>query len=318
MSSPISILVSQDSFLIERELSHIRKKILGDSVADFNLDQFSAKTDPAQTIVNACALLPMMHTQRLVIVKNAEGIKKDQMDLWLRLFENPVLSTKLVLVASKIDRRQKMWQMASKKGFIQELKVPYLNQIPGWISREARTKGLTLSPQAAQGLTDSVGANLMGLIQALEKIETFVMPRKNIELGDVTQLVGDFLSKTVFDLAEKVGNQNLKGAFTLLDEMMTKGEPGVKLLMMITRHFRILLLAQEGLTHRWNEGEFAREMGVHPYFVKDYISQARKMSQDKLKKIYRHLLKTDRRLKSSPLSTRATMDEFVMQVCLEL
>lgn len=315
-SKPITILVSQDSFLFHREIKNIQDKTVDSTTIDFNFDKFSAKEDSVEKILDACSQLPMMGASRLVLVQESEAFKKDALEKWLSYFSDPSPTTKLVLTATKIDKRLKLWQMANKKGWIQELKPPFPNQLPPWIQREAKSIGLDISPQAAQAMADSIGVLLAAQVSALEKLQLYIMPRKKIELTDVEAVVGEFLSKTIFDFTDKVGARNFKEATRLLDQIAKKGEPYVRILFMMARHFRLLLLSQEGMRKRWSDRELAQKLGVHPFFVKDYLRQAKTISSGSLKQIYQGLLRTDRALKSSPLDSRHVMDRFLMEACL--
>lgn len=316
MSNQVQILVSTDSFLIQDELESIQKEVLDPSAIDFNFDRFSAKSDSVNTIIDACRTLPMMGNMRLVIVRDAESINKDEGEAWQNYFSKSSPTTKLVLVADKIDKRIKLWQQASKRGWVKELKVPFQNQLPQWVIGQASKRGLTLSVQAAYALADSIGCNLMALISAIEKLEIFATPRKKIEMADVEALAGGFLSKSIFDFTDKVGSRNFKEAQSLLDQIMVTGEPPGRILFMMTRHFRILLLAQEAVKNGLSENEAAQMLGVHPFFVKTYVGQAKKIPFKTLRKIYEDILVADRSAKSSPLHPRYVIDRFLMQTCL--
>lgn len=316
MAQPIIILVGDDTFLINREITRLKKEVLSGGIADFNFDRFSAKEDSPSSIFNACATLPMMATQRLVLVSEGEAIKKEAYDEWVAYFSAPSPSSALVVVASKIDKRLILWKKAVQLGFVRELKVPYPNEMVPWISKEATNLGIRLSLEGALGMAEALGTNLMAQITSLEKLKTYVLPRTTVEIADVEAVVADFLSKTVFDFTDKVGGKNFKEAATLLEKMSVEGESPVKLLFMVIRHFRLLFLAQEGLKEGQNEMELASHLGVRPFFVKDYLKQARAIPQAGLRKIYRQLLDTDRALKSAKLSHRLVMDDFLMKVCL--
>lgn len=316
MPSPIKILISEDTFLLSRELKTFKKKYVPPETADFNFNRFSAKEDSMEACIETCLQYPMMAGRRVVFIRDAEAFKKEALENWIEYFKNPLATTLLVMTASKIDKRLKLWQTAHKKGWICELKAPFANQIPGWITREASEMGLKISYQAAQAMGDLIGTQLMAQVSALEKLALYIYPRKNIEVGDVEAVVGDFLSKTVFDFTSLIGSRNYTSANQLLDQLEKKGEPFVRLLFMIVRHFRLLHLGQEGLMAKWSDGEFAKKMGVHPFFVKEYLAQAKSLSSSRLRQIYQGLLKTDRALKRSPLSSRMVMDRFVMDTCL--
>ncbi|MBI2339145.1 MAG: DNA polymerase III subunit delta [Deltaproteobacteria bacterium] len=315
MTKPITILVGDDACLLNRELARLQKKHLDPATKDFNFDRFSAAEEPPAKIIDALSLLPMMAESRLVIVRDADKIGKDDFDQWLKYLQNPSPTTQLVLIAPKIDKRLGLWKTAVKEGTLIELKPPYPNQIPQWVSGEARKMGIDITMEAAYGLGESVGPSPMGLVSALEKLAIYVFPRTRIELADVQTASGSF-SKTVFDFTEKVGERNLKEAMGILNGLTEQGEPPVRLVFMLARHFRLLLLAQEGVRERLSEQEMSFRLGVPPFFVKDYLRQARKIAFPALKKIYARLLACDRALKRSPLEPRHVVDRFLMQVCL--
>ena len=316
MTSSVIILVGDDSFLISREISRLKQEVLSGGVADFNFDRFSAKEAASAAIFNACATLPMMSERRLVLVTEGEAIKKDFFDEWVAYFEKPSPSSTLLIIAEKIDKRLSLWKKAVQKGFVRELKVPFPNQMPPWIFQEAKTMGLKISHEAAMAMAEALGSNLMAQVSALEKLKTYAMPRTTLEMEDVEAVVADFLSKTVFDFTSKVGGKNFREASSLLEKMTVMGENPVKLLFMVIRHFRLLFLTQEGLKEGQSEMELASTLGVRPFFIKDYLIQARTFSRGALRKIYRQLLDTDRALKSSRLNHRLIMDEFLMKTCL--
>lgn len=316
MASPITILVGEESYLVSRALVRLEKEVIDPAVKDFNYNQFSARSDSVAKILDCCALFPMMAEKRLVIVRDAEAIKKEDAETWLSYFNKPIPSTHLVLVASKIDARLKIWKTATDLRLVTSLKTPYENELPQWVMGEAKERGVSITSEAAHALSQSIGNSLMALVSALEKLKLYIVPETSIELKHVEEIVGPFFSKTIFDFADKVGNRKLREATAILNQMATKGEPFVLLLFMINRHFRLLLLAHEEMNAGTAPPTIAKVLGVSPFFIKDYLNQAKKIPLKTLKKIYTHLLTTDRALKRSPLSNQHVMENFLMQVCL--
>jgi DNA polymerase-3 subunit delta len=153
------------------------------------------------------------------------------------------------------------------------------------------------------------------LAQALEQLEIFISPSKKIQPRHVQELIGGYSSQTVFDFARLVGQGSFAQASRLLDELMALGEPLVRLFSLLARHFKQLKLAQEGLTKRLGEAEMATLLKVHPFFVKEYVGQAKQISSQRLNEIQMDLLPTDRLLKSSPLNARLVLDRFLMKAC---
>ncbi len=318
MTEPILILAGEESYLMGRELSSLRKKTLDPTMADFNHDKFTAGDTPVARILDVCAQFPMMSEVRLVEISDADRLLKHDLEALIPYFENPNPSTQLVLTASKIDKRLKLWSMASKKGWVREFKPLYENQLPAWLEKEVSGKGLKISPDACLAMVDAIGNSLSALVSALETIELYITPRKDIGLKDVEAIAGDFLAKSVFNLASCVGGRKLAEASDLMNQMMTKGEPPVRILHLLVRHFRILFVARECLDEGKGEKDIAVKAGVSPFFIKEYLDQAKKINQKGLRTIFGWLLSADKKLKGSPLAPRLVLDDLLIKLSMEL
>ena len=97
---PILILVSEESYFIDRELRAIKDKVLTSGLSDFNYNLLSAKTHSAEQILDCVSQLPMMADKRLVIVRDAESISKDDHEKWTAYFQKPFDTAMLVTVAA--------------------------------------------------------------------------------------------------------------------------------------------------------------------------------------------------------------------------
>lgn len=315
MDKLVHILVSTDNYLLQREVQRLEKSFVEVDFKDFNYHRFLAGKDKIDEVIDTCMQLPMMAEYRFVILSEAHQLSKDDLDRLRLYFAQPTSSTILVLTAQKIDKRLKAWQQVSKKGWIEELKPPYDNQLPAWISNEAKNMGLSIEPQASSSLADILGVNLMSVVNTLEKIAIYILPRKNITTQDVEEICGSILTKTVFDLAGAIGKRNLSQSLYLLDKLLISGEPIVRLLFMISRHFKMLLICHENLNQNISDRELAGKLGVHPFFVNDYKSQALKMDRKKLFLIQTDLLNADRKLKSTGMVNDLVLTELFVNIC---
>ncbi|MBX7149015.1 DNA polymerase III subunit delta [bacterium] len=315
MHQPIHILVGTDTFLIEREKNAIIQKVLGDKYDPLLVERYISKETPAASLIDNLVTGSLFASQKVVIVSGVGESKKDDLGPWETYFKNPQDASVLVLVADKIDKRLGIWKEAIKKNWVTEVKPPYDNKLPEWVQIESKRIGLGLTTQAIRALVDSVGNNLAGLVSALEKLQIYVLPAKQADVKEVSAVVGDFHSHTVFDLAESLGKKSVTQASRILDDLFLNGEPPVRILIMLIRHFRLLMLASENAGRP--EYEMASLLGVSPFFVKDYAGQCRNFSPSKLRAIYRYLQKIDLKLKSSPLKGALWMDELTLKLCLQ-
>jgi len=314
MSKPVLIITSTESYLSNREIKRVRASVLQEATASFNHDRFTAGQDPVVRIIDAARMLPMMADKRLVEVSNAEKFPKDELEDLQKYFENPENSTVLLLQAEKVDLRLKAWKAA--KEYIIDLKPPYANQRPAWILGEAQKMGLTLKPEAAHWLCEIVGESLQTLVSELEKVALYLTPRTTISLDDLKSsgVLGG--SVNVFDFARDVGSRDLPKASARLKGAIQEGESPVKLLALISRQLRMLIQTREALEARQSQNDIAVLLKLPPFFVSEYIQQAKKWTLLRLKDAFQATLKTDRDLKRSRTDKTLIMQKYLAEICL--
>ena len=80
--------------------------------------------------------------------------------------------------------------------------------------------------------------------------------------------------------------------------MSDQGSNEIMMLSMIARHFRFILRIQELLKHNTGRNQIATQLGVRPFFVDNYITQARRIPEKLALNFYKKICDTDRDLKS--------------------
>ena len=312
---PLYLLTGEETFMIDEALGKIKDVVLADGLADFNLNVFYASDCSAQDIRDAVETLPMMASRRLVIVKQAQDLTASELETLTPLIEQPVDSSVLVLVASKADMRKKFFKLYENKGFVVKYVRPFENQLGPWIGYIAKKYEKTLTPEAVEVMKEWVGANLTEINNEMAKVSQFVGERAEINVEDIRAVVSKSRVETVFELVNCMGRGDCAGSFVHLANLLDNGQNEVGVLAMAIRHFRILLLCQEALKEGLSQPQIASRAGVHGFFIKEYIEQARKQESRQLMQIYDVLLDTDRALKSNPLSSHLWLENFVLQAC---
>jgi DNA polymerase-3 subunit delta len=127
--SPLYFFSGDETFIIDEALEKLRAKVLVDGLSDFNLNIFYAGDASVESICDAVETFPMMAQRRLVIVKQAEDFSAKELERLSVLLENPVDTTVLVCIASKVDMRKKFFKSFETKGVIVKFQKPFENQI---------------------------------------------------------------------------------------------------------------------------------------------------------------------------------------------
>ncbi|MFH0799765.1 MAG: DNA polymerase III subunit delta [Pseudomonadota bacterium] len=298
---PLYIIAGAEYHLASQSLRSIKEAVGKGGAGESPAKSLSGREVRADAVIDDLRMVPMLGGRVLVVIREAEGIPKASLERLADYAAAPVEASTLVLVAEKMDGRTRFMQTAAKSGAIIDCKPLYLDKVPFWINMEVKRQGRQMSMEAAKFLAEMIGSDLGQLSQAIERILLYVGVRRMVELKDVEQAVSETHQHTIFELTDAVGTQRLPKALSLLHGILENGESPILVLNMIARHFRILMKAKDIAGRVEKESEVAKYLGVHAFFAKNYIAQARNFSNGELKACFRTLHRCDRELKSSRL-----------------
>jgi DNA polymerase III subunit delta len=315
-AEPIYLLYGEETFLVDEALKAIKKKVLVEGAQDFNYDSFVAPDNSAAQVRDAVETLPMMCDRRLVIYKNVESLKDENWAELEPVFEKPIDSATLVLVASKIDKRKKVFKKLQAHAILVELKKPFDNQIPVWIDYIAYLHDLKFSGEALAAMQELVGTNLSEVHNEVRKIHQYLAgKKKDVELEDVLKVVSRARIESVFHLTDAIGRRDRAQALVCLANLLDHGQNEIGVVSLIHRQMRILAAVAEGKRAGLTGSRLSQKIGVPEFFMKQYIEQAHLWDHSKLNGAIKALQETDKALKSSPIASHIWLENFILKTC---
>ena len=169
--APVYILMGDESYYIDRITDYIAENVLDPDARDFNQTVvFGADTTAAQVVDMAKGYPVMPAAHRVVIVKEAQGLKS--LDALERYFEKPLASTLLVIAYKNgtIDRRKKVVGKAEAVGVVFESKKKRDYELPAFIETYLKKNHVAIDPKSAAMIAEHIGADLSRLISELDKV----------------------------------------------------------------------------------------------------------------------------------------------------
>lgn len=169
--APVYILMGDESYYIDRITDYIAENVLDPDDRDFNQTVvFGADTTAAQVVDMAKGYPVMPAAHRVVIVKEAQGLKS--LDALERYFEKPLASTLLVIAYKNgtIDRRKKVVGKAEAVGVVFESKKKRDYELPMFIETYLKKNHVAIDPKSAAMIAEHIGADLSRLISELDKV----------------------------------------------------------------------------------------------------------------------------------------------------
>ncbi len=290
---PLYVFHSEHPVLIERVVAAIRDVAVPPAARGFNYDVVEGKPS-ASKIVALAQTLPMMAQRRMIYVRDLAGLPADEAEPLLAYLARPNPSTVVVAVASKVDKRIKLYAQLSKKGFLHALEAP--RQLAPWVRAEAQSAGVKMEPAAISRLVEAVGADLSRLALAVDQLGLYAGKRA-VTSDDVDDLIADTRERSVFELTDAIGAADRVRALAAVGSLVDQRESAVGVVVMLARHVRQLALVHAMRAANTPRNEWASRLGVPPFIVDKVAAQARAYSPAALAAAIRRLAEADRALK---------------------
>jgi DNA polymerase-3 subunit delta len=328
----IRILQCEDELALDRTLGEEIARVNPDAgITDLNLSRLDGRANNPAEIATAINAMPFLAEYRLAILENAQPAGRDETarDKFLRLLENSPETTRIMLVLAdefkaygagsgwqnfRKDHWLRKWQEAHRDlaGW-EELPLPDLKSMPGWIQQEAKREGGEITAQAAAELASDTGNNTLWAAAELGKLLTYTECKRPVSLEDVQVLCASGDQTNIFEMVEAVTRGDAHRGMKLLHQMLEKEDAQV-IFGMIVRQFRMLIQAKYILDNRGGVNEVSGSLKTADFVARKLVEQARRFSQAELQGIYRKLLDIDLESKNSTTPWEVALDTFVVEI----
>ena len=323
--APLYLLMGEESYFIDRLGNLLAGSILNETERAFNQTVFYGKDTDGGAVVNLCRQMPMMGGRMVVIVKEAQQLKK--LELLAPYAKQPAASTVLVVCHKEknVDKRTPFYKACAEKGTVFESVPPRDYEISGWLGDFVRSKGLSMDAKAVAMLVDHLGADIGKIAGELDKLATSLPEgAKTVTADHIEQYIGISKEYNTFELNKALSEKNLAKAMQIADYFARnpKENPFVVTIGQLFTHFqRIFILNYE----RWRakregrpvapEAELSKMLKLpNPFFLREYQLAANHYPTPKVFAIFGLLREYD--LKSKGVESGSAGDGEILKELL--
>lgn len=286
-------------------MGRVRDEAGADPLAEVWLDAGVEAAELA-TVLGTASLLG---GRRLVILRDASSLKKDQIEALGRYLESPSPGAVLVLVA---PGKTKLDSAVRKVGAVVALEPPRGRKLAAWVRQRATGGKLRLDDRAAWALIDSVGTELRDLAEALEQLLTRLGPGARVGAPEVRRAFGRLADQRMYVLTDALGDRDLTRAMTALRRLQLQGEEPLVLFGALAAHVRRLLRV------RRLAGAGARAvgeaLGMPAWRAERMAKQALAYEEEELVTAMTLLAQADLDLKGGDLPPPAVLERVVVEI----
>lgn len=173
---PVYYLMGEESYYIDKISEYILQTVLKEEEREFNQTVLYGSDTDISTVINAAKRYPMMAERQVVILKEAQHVKR--MEDLVYYVQKPLQSTILVICHKNgtLDRRKKLAAEIEKVGFLFESKKMKDSQLPGFITSYLKRKSVEIEPKASEMMAEFVGTDLSRMAGELDKLVITLAP----------------------------------------------------------------------------------------------------------------------------------------------
>jgi DNA polymerase-3 subunit delta len=299
---PLYFLHGDEPYYIDAIAEELEKRVVPEAEKGFNQFVLYGKDTDIAGVLSYARRFPFMAERALVIVKDANKLggieQKEQQGRLEDYLLNPLPSTVLVLCfQANADERKSYVKAFGTHGVVVQSKKMYDNKLPDWVASYCQAEGVKISPKAVQMLVDNIGNDLKRLSNEIHKIMVNLRVDEGIDASAVERFVGISKEYNVFEFQKALMVRDVMKANRIATYFSanTKDNPLAPILIILYNFFSKLLIAHSS-PDKTDRG-LATELGVNPYFVKDYMLAMRNYPLPKVAHIIHYLRECDSRMK---------------------
>lgn len=276
---PIYFFHGEEAYYIDIAVKALENDVLTEDEKAFNQTVVYGKDTNYNEILALAKQYPMMGDKQLIIVKEAQDLKlnEEETSLLEKYVENPVESTILVFAHKhkKVDSRKKVFKTLDKAKMLFHSESVKDYNLAKWIDDEARNLQIKLAPGISQLLADYLGNDLSRIANELNKMKLVLKDGEVLDGKLVETHIGISKEFNVFELQKALGKKDANTAFKIAYYMgkNPKTNPIVMTIGNLYNFFSNVVLYHT-VSHQ-SPPTIASELGINPYFVKDYAEAAR-------------------------------------------
>ena len=312
---PFYFFQGEEPYYIDTAIKAFENELLTEDEKAFGQTVIYGKDSTYAEIISLAQQVPMFGDINLIIVKEAQDLFLNaDIEVFLtKYLENPVPTTTLVFGYKKkgLDSRKKLTKTLKAKNMLFDSEPVREYNLAKWIAEHCNALKIKTAPNISHLLAEYLGNDLSRIHNELNKLQMLLPPDAVLDEALVEKHIGISKEYNVFELQNAIGAKDQNKTYRIV-YFMGKNPKTNPLVMTIGRLFDFfskLMIYQ--LMSTENPQNITKELGINPFFLKDYAEASRNYPLKHVSKIISTLREAD--LKSKGLGANQTSDSELLK-----
>jgi DNA polymerase III subunit delta len=301
----IITLAGSNSYGLRKRLDELAGKF-GKEHGELAVEKIDAEEAEGQAVLDAVQSLPFLAPRKMVIVRNG-SLNTSLSGQIEQIIDSAGDSTDLIFYEPAPDKRTSYFKVLKSKTQLEEFNEMDARELARWLAAEAKKQGGQLSQADAAYLVERVGVNQQLLAGELDKLVTY---EPKITRDNIDRLTEKTPQSKVFDLLDAAFAGDKEKALELYaDQRAQKVEPQT-IMAMIAWQLKLLALAKAGSGK--SPQQIAKDAGLSPYPVMKAQNLARKIDNEKLRRMVSEALEIDEKSKTKDIDLNEALKTYLV------
>lgn len=243
--APVYILHGEEGYFIDQLVKEF-ENVLSPEDKEFNQYILYAPQSDGAQIIEACSRIPMMANRQMVIVKEAQNGRADQLNKLAPYLLRPNPTTVLVIVFRGDKAKGKDLLAAAKKGAVvfESKKVREYALLP-LIQNCAKEHGLNIDQKSQEMLRDYIGADVSRIHNEIGKLAVILGPGSTITPASIERNIGISKDYNTFELIDALAVKNVSKVMRITSYFKSnpKANPTVMITSALYNFYSSLMVA---------------------------------------------------------------------------
>jgi DNA polymerase-3 subunit delta len=247
------------------------------------VEAYDAAESSPETLVSACNSFSLFGEGPFVVLKNLDAWNAAQKAVIVDYLKDPSPGSDLILLGNKLGARERLLSAVKNSGEVHTFEQPTGKALVKWVVGHAQKLGLDLPEDVAEDLADRCSGDKMRLLQETEKLALYV-GNAIATRDDVAALCQPDVQSNIFAFVDALAAGERDRALRLLEDLISTGEPPLRLTFMIRRQFQLVARAHALIERGIPRKEIASLLKVPPFVVRKLEEQSNKLDEEDLER----------------------------------
>lgn len=311
--SNIHLLFGEEDYLRNQFRDKLIDALTGGEKS-MNFDRFSGKETVPEQVIDLAETMPFFSDRRVILLEDT-GWMKSGGDAFVEYIKQGICeSTYIVICEREADKRSKLIKEIERVGVVSEFMSQNETTLGAWASKMIKDTGLSINGADVNYFLNRVGSDMVSISHEIEKLTTYCLGRDRVTRADIDAICSRHIEDAVFDMCDAFALRRQKVAMKMYyDQISNKDEP-IKLLVLITRHYNLLLQLKDMDIRRGSDAEIAAKLKKPAWTLKNYRAQTSHYTLGELKKIVQACADTDMRIKSGLVKDDVGLETLIVRL----